>query len=116
MRLGISNAYVFAGTGSPDVNNDGVFDGADDLTQSSAIGVAITDVSLGMVLMKEAVATAGKRSFTAFKASGTAQLIGVDGITLKGSLTSRSTPRPTDRRRADAWPRPSTSRSWRAAS
>ena len=40
LRLGISNAYVFAGAGSPDTNGDGVFDGADDLSQSSAVGVA----------------------------------------------------------------------------
>ena len=52
--------------------------------------------------MKEAKPTPTK-SFTALKASGTAQLIGVEGITLKGSLTIEvNTAKDTARRRQAA--------------
>ena len=69
MRLGISGGTVFAGVG----------------TAQDGVGVSLTGVTLGLALMKD-LPGVGTNSYTALKASGTASLVGVDALTLSGTL------------------------------
>ena len=83
MRIGISGGTVFAGVG----------------TAADGVGVSLTNVSLGLALMKDAPGV-GTNTYTALKATGTATLVGVDALVLTGTLqvelnTSTETPAPT---------------------
>ena len=71
-RSASSNANVFAGVGASDSSGAG------------GIGVSLTDVSLGLALMKE-IGGSG-RSYIGLSASGGAALVGVPGITLSGTV------------------------------
>ena len=97
MRLGISGGTVFAGVG----------------TAQDGVGVSLTGVTLGLALMKD-LPGVGTNSYTALKASGTASLVGVDALTLSGTLAVELNTA------TDAVParcrRRSTSRSWPVAS
>ena len=82
---------VYNPTGATaDVNGDGTDDEPDDPEAFDSIGVALQDVNLALALMRQEPATVGgppgPLSFTALKASGTAQLLGIPSVTLKGKL------------------------------
>ncbi|MBT7430109.1 MAG: hypothetical protein HN783_09900, partial [Ilumatobacter sp.] len=54
MQIGASNVHVFTGIDGPylqDTNKDGVIDAADDAAREDALGVAINNVTFGMVTM-----------------------------------------------------------------
>ncbi|MBT6144559.1 MAG: hypothetical protein HOH74_03955, partial [Gemmatimonadetes bacterium] len=54
MQIGASNVHVFAGIDGPylkDTNKDGVIDSEDAAARKDALGVAINDVTFGMVTM-----------------------------------------------------------------
>ena len=91
LKIGISNARVFAGLGPPDSNGDDVWDGEDD-----AIGIVLNDVNLALALMSTAPPTAAPgttpppappvKKYMALKASGSAALVGIDGFELEGAI------------------------------
>ncbi|HET6548786.1 MAG TPA: calcium-binding protein, partial [Solirubrobacter sp.] len=68
LRVGVSGGTVFAGVG----------------TAADGVGVSLEGVSFGLALMKEVAA--GGASYTVFKGGGTAHLVGVDVLTLTGTL------------------------------
>ena len=70
LAIGISDAAVFAGIGAG---------------TAGALGVQLADVDVAIAIMKQTGA-APTRSFLALKGSGRATLVGVDGITLTGTL------------------------------
>ena len=79
MRIGVSGGKLFAGVGGPPDFND--------LDNTTAIGVAMTGVTFGIALMKEVTPSgASPASYTAFKGGGSARLVGIPSITLKGSI------------------------------
>lgn len=82
LTVGASNVYAFVGTGDPDSNRDGVFNGNDNPAGNGAIGLAITDLDFGLALFKP-VAAADTSSYYALNASAAGiSLIGVPGVTL----------------------------------
>ena len=87
LRVGVSEANVFVGMGVPDSNGDGIFDGTDDLSAVDSIGIALTDTSLAIALMRQTPATPGGTpgplSFTALKVTSTATLLGVPAVSLQ---------------------------------
>ena len=91
LRVGVSEANVFVGMGVPDSNGDGIFDGTDDLGAVDSIGIALTDTSLAIALMRQTPATPGGTpgplSFTALKVTSTATLLGVPAVSLSGTIT-----------------------------
>ena len=79
LEIGVTG-NAFAGMGSP-------LDGSGNFTPSTtgAVGVSVSNVQFGLALMKE-TAGATPRSFYALAGSGSAELDGVSGITLSGTL------------------------------
>ncbi|MHB1243995.1 MAG: hypothetical protein ACYC1P_11455, partial [Gaiellaceae bacterium] len=92
LKIGASNVNVFAGFGGPywqDSDADGDIDG-DDTPLPGATGLALQNVSLAVVLLKEAPTVAKPvptKSWFALKASGGAALVGIDSFQLGGTLT-----------------------------
>src|SRR5439155_24636972 len=85
LEIGVSGANVFAGIGNPDSNGDGKFDATDVPADSGAVGITLTNVSLGLALMTQ-LGTATPTNYFALSAQGTASLVGITGLTLTGSL------------------------------
>ena len=87
LKLGINGGTVFAGIGNPDTSGDGFFTSADNLATSGAVGISLTNVTLGLALMSDIPASgASTKSFLALRASGTASLVGISGIDIVGTL------------------------------
>jgi hypothetical protein len=90
LTIGASNVNVFAGVGA-EIDDGGTPDVYDDdtLDLSGALGVSLTIEELAVALMKPlptiAVPTPTK-SYTALKGSGGAALVGLDVLTLEGTL------------------------------
>ena len=85
MTIGASNAYAFFGVNGPhfDTNNDGKVDANDHPEDSTAMGLAISNVTVGIAIMKPVNANgtlAPVKSFFAMKASGNVALVGIDGF------------------------------------
>ena len=97
LRFGISGGTLFAGINA---TNPG-----------ERVGLSLTNVSLGLALMKDAPGV-GTTSYTALIASGTASLVGVDGLDISGTLRVELNQNSTPPTRMPS----STSRSSRAAS
>ncbi|MGZ6715887.1 MAG: hypothetical protein ACXVFG_14140, partial [Gaiellaceae bacterium] len=87
LEIGIHGGTVFAGIGNPDTSGDGFFDSADNITTSGAVGISLTNVTLGLALMSD-IPTSGAstKNFMALRASGTASLVGITGIDVVGTL------------------------------
>ena len=87
LRVGLHDVDVFAGVGDPDADNDGEID-SDATIQ--ATGVKLTNVELGLALMKQVGPTglpvANAKSYMALTGSGNAALVGIPGFELAGSL------------------------------
>ena len=86
MTIGAIHGYAFFGVNGPyfDSNNDGKVDANDSTANSDAMGLAISNVTFGIALMRP-TATAGNplspmKSFFALKASGNVALVGIDGF------------------------------------
>ncbi|SFS22515.1 LEPR-XLL domain-containing protein, partial [Yoonia litorea] len=80
LSIGISDAVVFAGVGWAD---------GDTLATTEGTGIGLTVDSLGLFIVKEVNAAkpvTELRKWTSLKASGGAELIGVDDVILKGDL------------------------------
>ena len=71
IRIGINAGTLFAGINATNPNE--------------RVGLLLSDVSLGLALMKDAPGV-GTTSYTALIASGTAQLVGVDELNIFGTL------------------------------
>ncbi|MFS6827009.1 DUF4347 domain-containing protein [Cyanobium sp. ATX-6F1] len=88
LTLGAKNLQAFVGTGPADSDDDQQVDSNTELEANGALGVAIRVDELALALIAP-VPTAGvpsTRSYFSLKASGNAALIGVEGITLSGSV------------------------------
>ncbi|MCX8497180.1 MAG: hypothetical protein ORN51_13450, partial [Akkermansiaceae bacterium] len=93
LTFGAKNLRAFVGTGTgtnyADADRNQEVDDASTLEANKALGVSLSIDDLALVLMKPVV-TAGQPaptlSYFALKASGSAALIGVDGVTLSGRL------------------------------
>src|SRR6185295_9063360 len=87
LKLGINGGMVFAGIGNPDTNGDGFFTAADNIATSGAVGISLTNVTLGLALMSDVPASGpSTQTFMALRAKGTASLVGISGIDVVGSL------------------------------
>ncbi len=86
LEIGASNVYVFVGIGGPYwiMNPDGTVSAPNASQSAGALGLALANISLGLALLTPT--TAGGASYYALKASGSAQLVGIAGLTLGGSL------------------------------
>ncbi len=80
LEIGASNVNVFVGTGGPYFNSNGTLASNSD----GALGLALSDISLGLALLTPTAG--GSTTYYALDASGSAQLVGVSGLTLAGSL------------------------------
>ena len=90
LSIGAYNVQVFAGLGA-EYDDNGTPEPEDDFVNTStATGVSLGVEDLALVLMKPVVAegaTASTKKYFSLKATGTADLLGIDGITLGGRLT-----------------------------
>ena len=89
LTLGASDMRAFVGTGNADSNNDGLVDDAATLALNG-VGVTVAIDQMVIVLAKPLVAVgspASTKSYFALSASGSAALIGVDGVALSGRLS-----------------------------
>lgn len=73
LTIGASNVNVFVGTGGP------YFNGTSTPSAAGATGVAFTNISFALALMKSQASGA---SFYALQASGSGALVGISGVTL----------------------------------
>ncbi len=80
LEIGASNVNVFVGTGGPYFNPDGTLASNSD----GALGLALSNISLGLALLTPTAG--GSTTYYALDASGSAQLVGINGLTLMGSL------------------------------
>jgi len=90
IKVGGSSIYGFAGIGGPywvDSDNDGKIDGTDTPATAGAMGLALTNVSFGLALMKPTDAEDVKKYY-ALKASGGVSLVGMSDITLTATSIS----------------------------
>ena len=62
-----------------------MFAGVGPASSPTALGVKLTGVTFGIALMRE-VGVTSPRSYVALKAAGSAELVGISGFTLAGSL------------------------------
>jgi hypothetical protein len=107
LTVGATVSHAFAGVNGPyweDADNDGVVD--DDETSDAALGLELSNVELGLALMK-ATAEDDLRTWTALRAEvGDAGLVGIQGFELSvqslaveinrgGGTTSAGDPNPT---------------------
>ncbi len=79
--VGASGIHAFFGAGGPYWNPDGTLQA----NAGGAIGLALSNASFGLALMKPLPTQAvpnPTRSFLALEASGSVKLVGVDGVTL----------------------------------
>ncbi|KKN12844.1 hypothetical protein LCGC14_1012390, partial [marine sediment metagenome] len=89
LKLGLANVVVFAGTSAPSYLTDATGRATAVDPNSNATGIALTVDSLGLMMVKEApttTTTAELRSWYAIKARGSAELIGVDNLVMRGTL------------------------------
>ena len=85
-----SDVNAFVGIGGPyfqDSNGDGVIDETDEVLADEAMGIALSDLEFGLALMKELPPVGGPvpaslRSFYALRASGSVELVGIEGLTV----------------------------------
>jgi hypothetical protein len=89
LQIGATVSNAFVGVNGPylvDSNNDGIID-ANDTPSEDALGLSLSNVEFALAVMKKkptGPTDTDKRSWTALKASvGTAEFVGVDGITVK---------------------------------
>jgi hypothetical protein len=92
LRVGASDVFAFVGTGGPywvDSNGDGIVNGADTPNAAGAVGLALGDVDVALVLLKPTVAgtaPASTRSFFSLKATASSvALVGVAGVTIQAT-------------------------------
>ncbi|MBT8440046.1 MAG: hypothetical protein KJO91_09990, partial [Gammaproteobacteria bacterium] len=88
LTIGASDVRAFAGVGDADINDDGLVDDNAVLSQN-AVGVSLAIDDLAIVLAKPVVAqgaTPSTKSYFALTGSGSAELIGVEGIEIKGRI------------------------------
>ena len=92
LAIGAYNLRVFAGVGDADSDDNFEVDEVGTL-QDNAIGVSLGVQDLALLLMKPLPDTTGMtpvpstKSYFALKATGSADLIGVEGVSLGGTLT-----------------------------
>src|SRR5262249_11118768 len=85
LKVGAAHAHAFVGLGGPywvDSDQDGDIDDAPATT--NATGLALSDVSFGMALMRPVVPDGQPPSaerYYALKTHGSAELIGIDDVT-----------------------------------
>src|SRR5262249_6631410 len=84
LTFGAKKLRAFIGTGNADANNDGEVVDPDVLKSNGDMGVAVTINEMALVVMQPIAAST--KSYFALKASGSASLIGVQDVTLNGSL------------------------------
>src|SRR5262249_7453080 len=88
MKIGISGVKAFVGTGGPYwvTESHGTVRAPTSTAAGSSLGLAISNCSLGLVILKPADA-ADTRSYMALKASGSAQLVGIQSVQLSATMT-----------------------------
>ena len=89
LSIGMYELRVFAGIGNADSDGDYMVDDVEDL-EVNATGVALSVEKMALVLMKPVVApeaTPSTKKYFSLKGTGTADLVGIDGVTLSGRLT-----------------------------
>jgi hypothetical protein len=97
LTVGASHVNAFVGTGNPDSNDDGRFDGTDNPAANGAIGLALTNLDFGLALFKP-IAVADRSSYYALQATalndqvsggtGGIRLVGVPGVSLSANNLS----------------------------
>ncbi|MFM9068266.1 MAG: hypothetical protein ACKOUR_13155, partial [Planctomycetota bacterium] len=99
LKIGASSINAFVGVGGPywDDNSgpngvpDGIIDSRDTPKSSEALGLALSNLQIALVLMKPVVAAgqpAPTRSYYALKASGDVALVGVEGLEISARQLS----------------------------
>ncbi|HMJ89761.1 MAG TPA: hypothetical protein VK530_08085, partial [Candidatus Acidoferrum sp.] len=82
LKIGASDVNVFVGTGDPDSNADGMFNGSDDPAANGAIGLKLTELKFGLALMKPVAVTDKSSYFALYAEAKEIALVGVDGVTI----------------------------------
>ncbi|MBT8143978.1 MAG: hypothetical protein KJO55_04710, partial [Gammaproteobacteria bacterium] len=96
LTIGANNVNAFVGVGGPyfvDSNGDGKIDETDERQTDGAMGLVLDDLEFALALFKPTVdagspnsAAEKARSYYALKASGGAEIVGIDGITIRADL------------------------------
>ena len=90
LEVGASNVYAFAGVNGPYwvMNPNGTIRGPTSSENVGAMGVAISQGSLGLALMEPVPTTANPNptiSYLALKVSGSVAFVGISGLTLSAN-------------------------------
>jgi ClpP class serine protease len=89
MTIGASDVNAFVGVGGPyfvDSNDDGIIDEDDTPLDDGAMGFVLRNLDFALALFKPVDTAADKSSYYAIKASGGAEVIGIDGITIRADV------------------------------
>ncbi len=101
MEVGVSNVYAFAGVNGPYwiMNGNGSIRGPTASESIGAMGLALSQASLGLALLKPLPTTALPNptiSYLALKVSGSVAFVGINGLTLSANNLSIEVNQATD--------------------
>jgi hypothetical protein len=88
MTIGARDINAFVGIGGPyfvDSNGDGIIDTADTPQSDGAMGFVLRNVEFALALFKPTNVAADHSSYYAIRSSGGAEVVGIDGITIRAN-------------------------------
>ena len=104
MTIGASDVNAFVGIGGPyfvDSNGDGIIDESDTPQSDGAMGFVLRNLDFALALFKPTNPAVDNSSYYAIQASGGAEVVGIDGITIRADVLGvRDQRRQEQRRRA----------------
>ena len=86
MTIGASDVNAFVGIGGPyfvDSNGDGLINESDTPQADGAMGFVLRNLDFALALFKPTNPAVDKSSYYAIQASGGAEVVGIDGITIR---------------------------------
>ena len=89
MTIGASDVNAFVGIGGPyfvDSNGDGLIDESDTPESDGAMGFVLRNLDFALALFKPTNPAVDKSSYYAIQASGGAEVVGIDGITIRADV------------------------------
>ncbi|HET7524617.1 MAG TPA: hypothetical protein VFK10_01625, partial [Burkholderiaceae bacterium] len=89
MTIGASDVNAFVGIGGPyfvDSNGDGIIDASDTPQSDGAMGFVLRNLDFALALFKPTNPAVDHSSYYAIQASGGAEVVGIDGITIRADV------------------------------